>query len=198
MNRRRACRWPPFRTLAIVGSAAWLGSYVWALQCMHAFSATECVYLESQGGALSYRYVQDQTGNAPRADVQYLPQTFEPMGWPSVSFQFLGDRLIPGYFVKSPVVLQRGLRLPSDFVPLQPRPLRTSELILPWWLLTIPYLFEIVTNGVRRYFDGRTIGRCRRCGYDLRATPDRCPECGTEVGKPAATAGVRPGGAAPQ
>jgi len=58
--------------------------------------------------------------------------------------------------------------------------LRGSGATIPYWLLTA--IFSIYPGWVFSRFLMRfkRNGCCRVCGYDLRATPDRCPECGTE------------------
>jgi hypothetical protein len=52
-------------------------------------------------------------------------------------------------------------------------------IVVPCWLAML-FSAVLPVLGVRRvWWRGRNPGCCRSCGYDLRATPDRCPECGT-------------------
>ena len=60
--------------------------------------------------------------------------------------------------------------------------------VVPYWFLVFTAavlpalrLALAVRHGRRR----RRIGLCPTCGYDLRATPGRCPECGTASTTPA-------------
>src|SRR5204863_2807773 len=59
---------------------------------------------------------------------------------------------------------------------------------MTWTLLAIALASEVVwlpmilREGKRKQRQKK--GLCPRCGYDLRATPDRCPECGTMPNKP--------------
>lgn len=59
-----------------------------------------------------------------------------------------------------------------------------SALIVPYWVLVIP-LALLPLTGFRRVIVRRRRkrrGQCLACGYDLRQSPDRCPECGKPVG----------------
>ena len=57
---------------------------------------------------------------------------------------------------------------------------RVQVLVVPDWSLAlatalVPVGWLYARSWLRR---GLRPGHCRRCGYDLRATPGRCPECG--------------------
>jgi len=56
------------------------------------------------------------------------------------------------------------------------------NLEVPYWLLTVLWV-ALPLIGARQLRRDRIrrrarMGCCPSCGYDLRATPDRCPECG--------------------
>jgi hypothetical protein len=56
-----------------------------------------------------------------------------------------------------------------------------ESIAVPYWFWTAisALMPPIWVMRRRRNRERRAAGRCQNCGYDLRATPDRCPECGT-------------------
>jgi hypothetical protein len=63
---------------------------------------------------------------------------------------------------------EAGYHRPTNF---------SLQIVVPIWLVFVVTLcIPLVWLRARRPF--RKPGQCAKCGYDLRATPDRCPECG--------------------
>ncbi len=51
--------------------------------------------------------------------------------------------------------------------------------VIPYWAITALLAIPLVAR-TARILRHRALppNHCRACGYDMRATPDRCPECG--------------------
>lgn len=78
-------------------------------------------------------------------------------------------------FPPPPVVFATQTWPPSRYYAIRLSMLTAAFCLLPlWWIARL---------AIRRRMQGMRAGRelCVECGYDLRASSNRCPECGTAI-----------------
>jgi hypothetical protein len=101
---------------------------------------------------------------------------------PAGAWRFMGIAFAPTTIINSySFTFTSGGRDVTMFMPL-----RYWQLAIPYWLLAVLASAIPLARwlAVARRNIRRRKGKCAACGYDLRATPDRCPECGESATVP--------------
>lgn len=139
-----------------------------------------CVASRSAGRDVSYTTAAHTiyTVYAYPNGVHFLRSTnrsLQPVGWDSVSYpRGQGSSMPPAAFFghfswTRQISVRRG----------RP-PIVTTVVLVPYWaaVLSTAAAAGAFALAARRLRMKGQAGTCAACGYDLRATPDRCPECG--------------------
>ena len=183
MRHRLITFWPGVSLAAFVACCAlWALSYgtdvgvgrrVWSLGGSGTVAVTEAALASARGRVVLGTRSRQFAGGTPGGPARRSVQWFRGRGWLYNDVR-LRDWYGPGGFEFG--FSSTGPGLGRD-----------------GWTLYVPYWFLLLLTAAMpgyRLSRARSLRRqarrqlnlCRRCGYDLRATPDRCPECGTEAG----------------
>jgi hypothetical protein len=159
--------------LCVVVATLWLRSSM-GMQA-HAFSSDTgkgCVASDAGGVALAYLH----EGITATAETS-------PVFWDWASATQGGGLLTKLGFGHGTVSAYRQVPMLSGIAILGrlfQTPVAAQYVRVPWWSLLLATALaptgRLLSVARRRRRTRRSL--CASCGYDLRATPDRCPECG--------------------
>jgi hypothetical protein len=101
-----------------------------------------------------------------------------PVGWSFATYPLSGNPW-PNWITQDTFLGQLGFHLSNQHMPQWD----VWHFSLPHWPICIATFIPPLLHVRSRRLRGRRTrqGLCPTCGYDLRGTPDRCPECGTPV-----------------
>jgi hypothetical protein len=173
------------------------------LNVLTALSLLLCVTV-CAAWALSYWYYQGvRYGKgrfAVRVDSQQgLFRIDSTAQWPGLSFGLAGDHKGltsadrergSDYFLRECGSRVGHFGVGRWIVPVANFTRGGPETLTPYTVLVAPHWSLALASAVmpavwlfrwRRHRERPKAGVCRSCGYDLRATPERCPECGRDA-----------------
>jgi hypothetical protein len=163
--------------LCIILAALWVRSY-WHGDCLVRIRAGGgCTWIALNDGRLAAAH-DDQFPFSQSSRLLHMPMRPD-------------EQLTP------PLLTGRTWFRAAGFELIRDNPGGAFKAFVPGWAVFTPttLLPLLWLSSHQKRLRRQRTGFCRRCGYDLRATPDRCPECGTPA--PASVARHGPGAAAP-
>ena len=108
-----------------------------------------------------------RTGVPPPARIRWGYNSGRAGGWSSPSSRW--NRLRFWYFPKSLCIVNENQEL-----------VQYEQWVVPKWFVLLVAACPVAGMTAARLWRRRGgSGLCAECGYDLRASPERCPECGT-------------------